>query len=848
MRERMLVLCLSYFCLTSSMTLAAPTGECSRGSPKMQRSALSAEELREGRARFFNQQRTYPFEIYPREKQLEARAQAKRMREAVNMRDLPVWEPIGPGNIGGRLGAIAPDPVDPGVVYTGGVNSGVWKTTDGGTSWAPLTDHLPSLSLGALAVDPLDPDIVYAGTGEENFIGQYGCKPYRSDQYPGAGVFKSTDGGETWTQAGELFSESIARIAIHPSGTDTLLVASLDGVYGSRDGGETWELVLGGIGTDVHYDPDSPEMVYAAIGRPDGDLANGIYKSTDGGRTWVRKTAGLPSPTSMGRVRLAMAPSSPQNQWIYANISYIDEPRGVYLSTDGGETWVNKGIVAGDCYKNATIADPLDHLIAYTGGLELYKTTDGGTIWTILTSWIEDIYPYDQQNLAWGPDQTTLYSVSDRGVFKTTDGGESWIDLDNELEVTEFQSVALHPGDRYITIGGTQDRGTLLFTGDPEGWRQIYPADGGATAIDPVVPTTIFTEYVYLSLVKSTDMGVNWEDATSGIDYSDDVGFYAPYVIDPSHHLTMYAGTDRVYRTTDGAFFWTPISSDLTKDLGFYESFISAIAVSEADPMVLYAGTSDGYFQVTTDGGASWHIRNAGLPNRFVMDIAIDQEDAGHVYTCVSGYDTTHVWESTDYGTTWDDRSSNLPDIPVNTLLLPAGDFASPGTIYIGTDFSCFKTTDNGASWFPFNNGLPNVVVEDMAFHRTLGFIRAATQGRSVWDVVDTTATSIGREEGPRRIPSGYGLEQNYPNPFNPETAIFFDIPAESGEARVEISISDVRGRLVKRFVRRDVPPGRHRVIWDGKDASGTRVSSGVYLYTLRGGGASLTRKMVVLE
>ena len=841
-----LLFCLSILFL-ASIGLAAPRNERARGSPAARRGFLSTEEIEEGRARFFNQQRTYPFEEVPLEKQLEARVQVREMRAAVDLRDLPAWESIGPGNIGGRLNAIAPDPLDSGVIYTGGVNSGVWKTTNGGISWAPLTDDLPSLSLGALGVDPLNPDIVYAGTGEENFIGQYGCKPYRSDQYPGAGVFKSTDGGVTWVQAGEFFSESIARIAIHPFGTDTLFVASVDGVFRSDDAGGSWELALSGIATDVHYDPESPSIIYAAIGRPDGDQENGIYKSTDGGRTWERKASGLPSPTSMGRVRLALAPSSPGNQWIYANLSYIDDPLGVYLSTNGGESWDNKGIVAGDCYKNATIADPLDHLVAFTGGLELYKTTDGGESWDVLTQWWEDIYPYDQQNLAWGGDQATLYSVSDRGVFETTDGGTNWIDLDNDLEVTEFQSVALHPTDRYITIGGTQDRGTLLFTGDPQGWVQIYTADGGVTAIDYAVPTTIFTEYVYLSLVKSTDMGESWEDATGGIDYGDDVGFYAPYVMDPNDHLTMYAGTDRVYRTTDGAQSWTPISGDLTKDLGFYESFVSTIAVSKTDPLVLYAGTSDGNFQVSTDGGGSWFLRNAGLPNRFVMDIAIDPADAGHLYTCVSGYDATHVWESTDYGLTWGDVSTNLPDVPVNTIVLPTGDFTSPGTLYIGTDFSCFKTTDNGAHWIPFANGLPNVVVEDMAFHETLGFIRAATQGRSVWDVADTTTTSIPTDGAPR-LPSGFRLEQNYPNPFNPQTEIAFSIPDASLGPEAELIIYDVRGRLVRRLFQGHLPPGQHRVIWNGMGETGEQAPSGVYLYTLRSDATSFTRKMVLMK
>jgi photosystem II stability/assembly factor-like uncharacterized protein len=575
----------------------------------------------------------------------------------------------------------------------------------------------------------------------------------------------------------------------------------------------------------VLIDPDTPNIVYAVIGRPDGDPANGVYKSMDTGETWELKSNGLPDPQQMGRIMLAMAPSSHENQWIYANVSFIYDPIGVYLTTDGGESWTHTGFSdVGDCYKNATIADPLDSLTAYTGGLELFKTTDAGFTWTQLTTWWEDIYPYDDQLMAWGSDLTTLFNVSDRGVMKSTDGGWNWIDLDNDLEITQFQSIALHPTDRSIALGGTQDRGTLLFTGDTQAWDQVYPADGGVTVIDYVIPTTIFTEYVYLSILKSTDMGVSWESAGEGINVNDDVGFYAPYTMDPNNHLKMYAGTDRIYKTVDGAAFWTPVSADLTKDLGFYVSYISAIEVSKLDSNVIYVGTSDGNFHTSLDGGDSWIATSLGLPNRHVMDIAIDPDDPEHVYAVFSGYDTTHVWEGKFYGMVWNDISSNLPDIPVNTIVLPTGRFKSPGTIYIGTDFSCFKTTDNGTSWSPFNNGLPNTVVEDMAFHETLGFIRAATQGRSVFDVVDTTAATIVVEDNPR-VPVVFSLEQNFPNPFNPQTTISYTLEEDG---HVNLSVYNIQGQWVATIQDGWKKRGKHQVGLSGKN-----LSSGVYFYRI---------------
>ena len=796
------------------------------------------------RVKFYNQQRCYPFEGFPREKQIKTVKAVFNMKDLEMRDDLPLWESIGPGNNGGRLVAIAIDPTNDSTIYVGGVNSGVWKTTNGGNSWIPLTDHLPSLSIGALAVDPINPDIIYAGTGEENFIGQYGCKPYRSDQYPGAGIFKSTDGGETWSQAGQLFSESMCRIQIHPNNPDTIYVASVDGIFKSTDGGDNWALILQGIATDVLIDPDMPNIIYGAIGKPDGDNLNGIYKSTNGGEEWERKINGLLLPQQMGRVMLAMSLSSFEHQCIYANLSFEYTPLGVYKTVDGCESWINTGFdLVGDCYKNATTVDPLDSLIVYTGGLELYKTTDGGFNWYQLTYWWEDIYPYDHQLMVWGNDLMTLYNVSDRGVFKSTDGGFNWIDLNNELYITQFQSVALHPTDRFISIGGTQDRGTLLYQGTTN-WEQIYPADGGVTVIDYEVPTTIFTEYVFLYLLKSTDMGENWEDATNGINNNDDVGFYAPYVMDPNNHLKMYAGTDRIYQTTNGADNWSPISGDLTKDLGFYVSYISAISVSKSDSNVIYVGTSDGNFQTSTDGGQNWYLRNDSLPNRFVMDNVIDPVDASHVYVVFSGYDTTHVWESTDYGVNWTDISSNLPDIPVNTIVLPTGQFQNSGVIYIGTDFGCFKTSDNGGQWFPFDNGLPNVVIEDMAFHDQLGFIRAATQGRSVFDVFDTVGVWIS-DENISMLPEEFNLHQNYPNPFNPATTIRYDLPEQS---YVTIVIYDILGSTVKQLVRGRVASGYHKVVWDGNDRFGKPAGAGLYLYRIQAGNYIQTKKMLIIK
>ena len=645
------------------------------------------------------------------------------------------WQQIGPERIPisltstGRLSAIAVHPTDANTIYIGGAQGGVWKTTDGGTSWTPQTDSECSLAMGSIAIDPVDPNIVYAGTGEQHFS---------ADSYYGCGVLRTADGGASWVHVGAAQFQTaaggarISRVVIDPAtagsvSSTTVLVASDFGVFRSTNSGANWTEVLSGIATDLVVDPSDNTVLYAAV---DG---NGVSKSTDGGVSWTVSSSGLPS-ASVGRINLAIAPSDPQT--LFASIQHASQNDllGIFKTTTGAATWVQATASGAGCgvqcwYDMALAVHPTDPNTVYFGGISLFRSTDGGSNFFGISGGIH----VDQHYLAFDPQNpNTVYVGNDGGIYKSTDAGSSWSSLNTNLSLTQFYGGAsLHPTDPNDAIGGTQDNGTVGFTGTPD-WSSLFGGDGGFTAIDFLNPTTRYTETQWTQ--SSGFSGPRRSDGgnagpfslkVSGIITSERGLFIPPLVMSPSDPQTLYFGTVRLYQTTNRADLWQAISPDLTSG-----GSISSIAEAPSDPSVIYVGTSSGDVQVTTNGGTVWTAINAGLPNRFVTDIAVDPTDSQTAYLTVSGFGSGHVFVTADAGMTWQDVSANLPNVPVNAILLEPG---TPSTIYLGSDLGAFVSTDGGGSWSPFNDGLPLVAVFDLAVNDNTDLLLAATHGRGMF-------------------------------------------------------------------------------------------------------------------
>jgi uncharacterized repeat protein (TIGR01451 family) len=747
------------------------------------------------RSEWFFNQRAYPSGRIPLGARVRALTQLDRMLQTeattaavsatawtqIGPRPASFWNPISVGGSSGRVTALAVDPRNSSVVYAGTANGGIWKTTNGGLNWMPLTDRQPSLSIGSITLDPTNADTVYVGTGEENFNG---------DGYGGAGILKSTDSGAHWSQIAGPFvfntngGSHIGSMAVSPNNNQLILAAvfSFGGtipfggaVMRSSDGGSSWTATLSGITTAVVFDPTSPTTAYAALGSPYGDTYNGIYKSTDSGQTWNRisGTGTNVIPTSgLGRIGLAMAPSNPST--LYATIaqpigSSLPGIVGVFKTTDGGTNWKRTMDPPSCCtwYEGAVAIDPKNENVVVTGGSDMSISRDGGTTWHDVSGGSNGVVLHpDQHAFAFSAYGGILYVGNDGGVFSTTEFSSAppfpWNDLNSTLATLQFYpGMSIHPSNARVALGGSQDNGTEYYSGNIA-WNWTTCGDGGMTAIDPVMPDNVyaFCQGDFAFLQKSTNGGSSrsgWFAAQNGIVISDRSSFIPPLAINHSNPLSLYYGTYRVYQTSDGAGSWTPISGDLTGG-----GDLSAIAVAPSNGNTVYVGSNDGRFHVTTNAGSGtgsiWIDRSSGLPNRSITAIAVDLANSQKVYVALSGFDSGHVFKTTNGGLSWTNISSNLPNIPADDLVI---DPNLANTLYVATDIGVFRKTNAGSNWSTLVSGLPRSPVLSLRMHGPTRTLRAATHGRSAWDIhVPIADLAIALTEIPN--PVGHGKNLTY--------------------------------------------------------------------------------------
>ena len=752
--------------------------------PTPQKEAADAQRLRQD---WFYRQRAFPHQYVPAGAhrralnelnqilvtETTARAFALRAAPAA-MASSPSWVFVGPQPINtsytfpvvsGRVSALAVDPGDANTVYLGSAQGGIWKTTNGGTSWTPLTDSEASIAIGAVVLDPSNSSTIYVGTGEENFSG---------DSYYGAGILKSINGGTAWTQICGPFCGPIgpdghygggARIgglAVHPTNGQILLAAvallGADGVYRSSDGGASWTQVLSGNPADaVLFDPTNGNIAYASLGNVFGGGTEGVFKSSDSGQTWAPINGTGPNIldlTNAGRIALAIAPSN--SATLYAGIADISNGNlvGLFKTTDGGTNWTPLTSTPDYCtpvcnYANVIAVQPTNPNVVFAGGgfvTTLVRSLDGGVTWDTLQSAQNSGFLHaDMHALSFSSDGNTLYLGNDGGAYvatQVTDATPTFTALNSTLGTAQFYpGLSIHPTNPQIAIGGTQDNGTLTYSGSLT-WSDVECGDGGYTAIDFNTPSTMYTACQGIDIFKSTSNGTfgSWSSVNNGINLGDRVDFIPPLVMDPSNSQILYFATNRVYQTTDGASSWTAISPDLTGGNSFF-GVISAIAVAPNDSNTVYVGTMDDMVQVTTNAGAgtmaTWTNVSGGLPPRVVTHVAVDPATSTTAYATFSGFTgfgdkLGHVFQTKNGGGSWTDISGNLPNTPVN-FLVTAPD--APQTLFVGTDVGVFYTTTGGGTWTSLVNGLPRVAVLGLTLQASSRTLRASTHGRSAWDM-----------------------------------------------------------------------------------------------------------------
>lgn len=655
------------------------------------------------------------------------------------------WLALGPDRVtsggavtAGRVSVVAIHPEDEDIIYAGGAQGGVWKSTDAGANWTPLTDQECSLAMGHIAIDPEEPDIVYAGTGEQHFSG---------DSYYGCGVLRTLDGGDTWEQQGaDVFVESrrhqnsggarIARVVIDratagSADTTIVLAASTYGLYRSTTSGRDWDLALSGLTTDVLAHPTADSVFYAAI------YGTGVYKSVDTGESWEETSEGM-SFNGARRINLAIAPSDPDV--LYASFQ-TTQARGsglrMYRTEDGAEEWELLNATGASCYYQCwydmTIAvDPDDAERVYFGSLRMHRSTDGGNTFSLHHNGIyvdEHYLVFDTLS-----DPVALYLANDGGVYRTTNGGTSWTSLATNLAVAQYyRGIALHPAGPGVTLGGTQDQGTQRSAEGTRVWSKVMGGDGGYTAFDVEDPGTWYAETQWISSSGYSGPRKNGALAVAGIDRSERGLFIPPLVMDPIDSRRLYFGVRSLYRTDNSAGQWHRIYRAPDGRV------VSAIGLTPTDENTIYAGLRYGRVVVTRDGGATWLESGSGLPNRFIGDVAVHPDRPDEAYAVAGGFNTGHVFHTTDGGHTWVDRSGNLPNHPVNAIIYDPADLTG---VFIGTDLGVFHSAGGGDDWSRLDDQLPTVAVYDLATWPGTSRLVAATHGRGMFQIpVDVALT-----------------------------------------------------------------------------------------------------------
>ena len=798
---------------------------------------------------WFMAQRSFPHDEIP-DNALETAKQQMKQRFA-SSKTAGLWTLVGPSNIGGRITSLLIHPDNPDVIYAGSASGGVWRTTDNGASWENIFNE--HFSIGALAFDETNQDILYVGTGEAN--------PAGVATYPGNGLWKTTNAGATWTNIGLTQTGHIGKILINPNNENELYVAALGryrkktqerGVFKTTDGGNSWNKILflndTTGATDIIMDPLNSNHLIAAMWTRYrtprysivAGISGGLFSTTNGGSSWKRDTSGFPhNDENLGRISLTYAPSN--TSIIYALVANFVNAGGAYKSTNNGNSWTQTfdGSGLGESqvwYNNIIVVHPNNPNLVWIGMTSMYKSTNGGISFDDALPWTVHV---DHHAMAYAPsDASRIVLGNDGGIFTCDDGGATWTKSYN-LPITQFYAGTIDAQYPTHLFGGTQDNGTnRTHTGAHDSWFEFYGGDGFYCLVDPTDSNYIYAEYQNGGLGYSTDGGNTFNDGTDSNIVDDRTNWSTPFAMDLQHPKTLYAGTYRIYRTKNNMQSWTQISNDLTYGNGGRVGTISTIDVSQTDSNVLYVGTDDGRVWMTKTGGANWIAIDDSLPNRWVTRVAIDPDSSHIAYVTLSGFNVydfgSHIYRTTNFGASWKNIAGNLPDIPINDIVI---DPQYNNHLYIATDLNVMFTTNLGETWQIPGENFPDVSVHDLAIHSATRTLVAFTHGRSALAFHLVT----GVREEISGMPQKFSLEQNYQNPFNPQTTIRFSLQATGN---VTLKFYDILGKEVATLMNNEtMQAGKHSVLF-----SGDKLPGGIYFYRLTAGTFSETKKMVLMK
>lgn len=704
------------------------------------------------------------------------------------------WFPVGPNllpgnqtgymeNGIGRVNCMAFDPSNVNTFYVGVAQGGLWKTTNGGQSYTPLTDNLPITRISDICLHPAGTNTMYISVCDYAYIGGgLHLNGRKRHTHYGLGVYKTTDGGTTWNPTGLTFQLSsgdaslIRKVVINPANTNEMLACGVSGMYKSTNAGSTWVKQMDSLFWDMIQDPANPSVIYAASGwvKNANDGYAGIYKSSNFGASWTMLNTGIPMQGTVQRIKLAIAPSD--NNYVYAlACDDISGFYGIYKSTNAGTNWTyysptlnileagqGNGTGGQGTYDLALLVDQTDKNKIYTGGVNIWGSADGGITFDPVSHWTTSYGATlhgDIHGIARQPVSGKIFAWSDGGVYSTTNlqtGSFSsppwptnWTKLNDNMQITSFYRLSSSKNNLGRLVAGAQDNATIYYDGST--WNTIFGGDGMDNYLSPLNHQEVVGSSQYGNFYYSSNNG--FSGTNSGSNPNGEASeWVTPVVADYNNPGVLYIGNENVVKSTDWGQSWNPLGSIYTNSTTQQNTEISALAVANTNSNVIYAARRvryelglNGIVFRSTNGGVSFTNITNNLPDTlYYTGIEASNTNANEAVVCMAGFvNGCKVFKTTNGGGSWTNISYNLPNLPVNCIKYVPGS----GQLMVATDIGIYVLNPSSTNWINYSLGLPNVIVSDIEFNSALNKIYVSTFGRGIWESNLTSVVGLKDKE-----------------------------------------------------------------------------------------------------